>query len=52
MQFNANLGVGNNIITMWELVCGIGFTTEDANVACRELGFSDYDRYGLVGALG
>ena len=34
--------------------CGAqcGFSSTDATVACRQLGYSGYSRYGNVGTLG
>ena len=37
---------------VWGTVCDDGFTSIEATVACRQLGYSGYIRYGSVGTLG
>ena len=37
---------------VWGTVCDYGFTSIEATVACRQLGYSGYSRYGNVGTLG
>ena len=37
---------------VWGTVCDKGFSGTDAKVACRQLGYSGYSRYGRVESLG
>ena len=36
----------------WGTICGVGFGSEDAIVACNQLGYRTYRQYGTVGQLG
>ena len=36
----------------WGTVCSVGFGAEDATLACNQLGYRTYRRYGTVGQLG
>ena len=36
----------------WGTVCDRGFNSDDARVACAELGYTGYTNYGRVGTLG
>ena len=36
----------------WGTVCSNGFDEREAVVACRQLGYFGYARYGLTGELG
>ena len=36
----------------WGTICGVGFGSEDAILACNQLGYRTYRRYGTVGQLG
>ncbi len=36
----------------WMAVCNNSFNPNDAVVACRQLGYSDYTQYGTAEALG
>ena len=35
-----------------QYMCDDGFSSIDATVACRQLGYSGHSRYGNVGTLG
>ncbi len=37
---------------VWGTVCTDRFSDNDARVACSQMGYSDFRRYGSVGALG
>ena len=36
----------------WGTICDVGFGLEDATLACNQLGYETYQRYGTVGQLG
>ena len=36
----------------WGTICSVGFGPEDAILACNQLGYRTYRRYGTVGQLG
>ena len=36
----------------WGTICDDGFGSEDATLACNQLGYETYQRYGTVGQLG
>ena len=36
----------------WNTVCSNGFDGEDATLACNQLGYKSFSRYGTVSQLG
>ena len=36
----------------WGTICDDGFGSEDATLACNQLGYETYQNYGTVGQLG
>ena len=36
----------------WGTICNIGFGSDDATLACNQLGYRTYRHYGTVGRLG
>ena len=41
-----------NLDNNWGTICSVGFGPEDATLACNQLGYRTYRRYGTVGQLG
>ena len=42
-----DVGSGGEMLGIWGAVCGIGFRLKEANVACRQLGFSSAYNFEL-----
>ena len=36
----------------WGTICNNGFGSDDATLACNQLGYRTYQQYGAVGRLG
>ena len=36
----------------WNSICSYGFGYDDVTLACKQLGYRTYQRYGTVGRLG
>ena len=37
---------------VWGTICDNGFGTDEATLACQQLGYQAYERYGTVDQLG